>query len=833
MGGSCSSNRRGGKNAIVQGGPRDWPDFGVRNPRRHSVDLEVPDHALSSLYPVEDNYVNDDAGSTRSPKSLVKLCTDTVCRHLADLHGDIPPGIPQDIVDSILKSLVTHSALNATTLKKLRRCELFELPLGGCRGVDDEWLLALNSENTAKSTSYNNLAALHDDAEESTLKGPNNEPYIQSQSCCDGDFFSHSTQRVTSAMSSSSSCSTSSFHSAVSTPNAGCTVAKAVIAPSSNLKMMEYQKTPLGKSMSEPETKPSVTSLTTLLDLRGSQRVTDRGLIQLNDLSSLKIAQLDDCHSLVGRGLVAFSRSHQLRVLSLSNCRCLTDEAITNISHLSSITALSLDGCRCLTDIALEGVSRLYQLSKLDLSQCDLLTDKGLKYLHNLKNLEDLSLGWCRSITDYGIGILVSQPRRPETLRNLSLARCQISDQGIVHVGKLEALVELNLNGCSMIGSSALAATLQMLYNLTTLDVSYCPGILRASWQGKINALCSLDLCYCGVRDSHIANWSNLPSLKELNLDSCHVSDWAIAHLADNDIVPNLTSLDFSDTDLTDLGMVHIPKFKKLSHLSLFYCGISNSGLRYLSSMTKLEVLNLDSRDISDDGLHHLCNLQNLKSLDIFSGRVTDIGCAHIAKIQSLQSLELCGGGVTNFGCTHLATLKNLTSLNLSQNDRITNTGASSLVALTKLKALNLSNTRVNAGSLQILSNLSCLQSLALYGCNDINDLDRIRALPSLKCLRVESFSDDDGKIEDESCGDVNIDSENNNEELTSGVFHDDSSSFGSRSSYDDNSSIVEDSDLEYDQLHSDDNRDADGSLVNEIDDDGDNMLMEDPGRGD
>ena len=124
----------------------------------------MPDHALSSLYPVEDNYVNDDAGSTRSPKSLVEICTDTVCRHLADLHGDIPPGIPQDIVDNILKSLVTHSALNATTLKKLRRCELFELPLGGCRGVDDEWLLALNSENTAKSTSYNNLAALHDDA---------------------------------------------------------------------------------------------------------------------------------------------------------------------------------------------------------------------------------------------------------------------------------------------------------------------------------------------------------------------------------------------------------------------------------------------------------------------------------------------------------------------------------------------------------------------------------------------------------------------------------------------------------------------------------------------
>jgi len=812
---------------IVKDGPGDWPV--ARNPRRHSVDLEVPDTALSSLYPVEDNYVNEDGGSMRSPKTLVELCTDAVCRHLADLEGDIPPGIPQDIVDNILRSLVTHSALNATTLKKLRRCELIELPLGGCRGVGDEWLLALNSENTANSTSSNNLVALHDDTKEPATKGTNSDLSMRSQLCGDGDFVPHSQHRTKSGTSTSSSCSTSSFHSAVSTSNARCTVAKAVVA-SPNSNMTEGQKTPLDELMFEPGRQPSVTSQMTLLDLRGSQRLTDRGLLQLSDLKSLKIAKLDDCHSLVGRGLVVFSRSHQLRVLSLSNCRCLTDEAITNICHLSSITALSLDGCRCLTDIALEGISHLYQLSKLDLSQCDLLTDKGLKHLHDLTYLEDLSLGWCRSITDHGLDILASQPRRLETLRNICLARCQISDKGIAHVGKLEALTELNLNGCTKIGSSALATTLQMLSNLRTLDVSYCPNILRTSWQGKIDTLSSLDLCYCGVRDSHIASWSSLPSLKELNLDSSLVTDWSIAHLADNNVVPNLTSLDFSDTNLTDLGMSHIPKFKKLSHLSMFYCEISNSGLRHLSSMPTLEVLNLDSRDISDDGLHHLCNLQNLKSLDIFSGRVTDIGCAHIAKIQSLQSLELCGGGVTNLGCAHLATLKNLTSLNLSQNDMITNTGASSLVALTKLKALNLSNTRVNAGSLQVLSNLSHLQSLALYGCNDIHDLDQIRALPTLKCLRIDGYSEEDGKFEEKSCSNSNADNDDDNEELASGVFHDDSSSLRSNSSYNNNSDIIEDSDLEYEQLNSDDNRDGDEYLLSEINNDGEDIVMENLG---
>jgi hypothetical protein len=76
----------------------------------------------------------------------------------------------------------------------------------------------------------------------------------------------------------------------------------------------------------------------------------------------------------------------------------------------------------------------------------------------------------------------------------------------------------------------------------------------RSSWQGKINALKTLELCYSSVRDSHLSNFTNLYSLEELNLDSCPVGDSAIGHLADNDVVPNLRSLDLADTNLTDLG---------------------------------------------------------------------------------------------------------------------------------------------------------------------------------------------------------------------------------------------------------------------------------------
>ena len=253
------------------------------------------------------------------------------------------------------------------------------------------------------------------------------------------------------------------------------------------------------------------------------------------------------------------------------------------------------------------------------------------------------------------------------------------------------------------------------------------------------------------MKDSHLGKLTDLPKLEELNLDSCPVGDWAISHFADNNVVPNLKSLDLADTDLTDIGMAKIAKFEKLTRLSLFYCNITNGGLRHIAKLKLLEVLNLDSREISDDGLRYLKNLENLKSLDIFSGRITDSGCSHIASIASLESLELCGGGVGDPGCTVLATLENLTSLNLSQNERITNRGAAALAALSNLKALNLSNTRVNSSALRFFGGLVKLQSLALYGCRGIEDSERIDKLqddlPNLKCLRLNRASDDDGVI--------------------------------------------------------------------------------------
>ena len=431
---------------------------------------------------MDDNYVLQDDG-TKSPKTLAELCTDTLCRSLPYLDGELPPGLPQDVVDDVVASLVKHSALNATTLRVLRNCELGSLTLAGCRGVTDEWLEPLSSSVST--------ACLTPPQYPSPPMGPMAYKVDSSHSTdvdmedmnldevCDGnhssEIFYPAKHEASSHNEGESSCSTSSFVSAHSTHEERVPMLKNDYNEDDDTKMPPNL---ILQQDLQDNFGVCITSNLTLLDLRGSQRLTDKGLMQLGDLPSLEIAKLDNCHSITGRGLVILARSHHLHTLSLANCRRLTDEAIINISHLVSLESLSLDGCRCLTDRSAIGIGNMAQLKRLDLSQCDLITDAGLAELEHLEQIEELSLGWCRSITDLGIEILVNQNGRSEQLRILGLARVPISDVGVEHLGKLSVLEELDINGCTNIGSVSLGKALEKLTNLTSLDVSYCPGIL-------------------------------------------------------------------------------------------------------------------------------------------------------------------------------------------------------------------------------------------------------------------------------------------------------------------------------------------------------------------
>jgi hypothetical protein len=407
------------------------------------------------LYPLDDNNVQGLTEGSRSPKTLASLATDALCRSLAYLEGELPPGLPQEVVDTIVQSLQKHSALNATTLKVLCNCELVSLSLAGCRGVTDQWLAPLGTSATPGSSPRFSPKV-------GPLDSQNVELDLMDLEGSKNDFFYGTLQEQASSLSS-----IESFVSATSTPY-------ALEEATTTAPFATFQQT-------------SVTANLTLLDLRGSQHLTDKGLLQLTDLTRLEYARFDNCHALTGRGLLALGNSNQLHTLSLTNCRRLTDEAIINISHLN-LHSLSLGGCRCLTDRSLSAIADMLEMERLDFSQCDLITDEGLEQLKNLRALQELSLGWCRQIGDAGIDSLTLQPGREANLRILKLCRCGVTSAGIAYIARLLALEVLDLNGCSRVSSAALGKAVGQLKTLTTLDVSYCPGILYV-WYNRLALL--------------------------------------------------------------------------------------------------------------------------------------------------------------------------------------------------------------------------------------------------------------------------------------------------------------------------------------------------------
>jgi hypothetical protein len=188
----------------------------------------------------------------------------------------------------------------------------------------------------------------------------------------------------------------------------------------------------------------------------------------------LEEAKFDHCHSLTGQGLAILAESHRLHTLSLKHCRRLRD--IVSIRHLASLESINLHGCRCLTDRALAALADIYTLRQLDCSQCDLLTDSGLEQLEALELLEDVSFSWCRGLTDRGFTDFSQHPGRSVHLRRLRVARCPIAD--VRWLQRLVALEELDVNGCAQVGSAVLGNAVKRLAHLTTLNVSYCSGIL-------------------------------------------------------------------------------------------------------------------------------------------------------------------------------------------------------------------------------------------------------------------------------------------------------------------------------------------------------------------
>eukprot|EP00760_Papus_ankaliazontas_P012023 PhM_4_TR15171/c0_g1_i1/m.67034 len=141
---------------------------------------------------------------------------------------------------------------------------------------------------------------------------------------------------------------------------------------------------------------------------------------RLTNLTTLDLSATSDISANCFLSLAVCTR---LRVLNVSHNHQLRDTALHNIcGSCPHLTNLNLSGCDTITSAALRTVSRLTRLSHLDISYCDNVDDDAIGHIRRCPALRVLVL---TELTDVGVQHL----SRAEALRRVVVMGCISVDQ--------------------------------------------------------------------------------------------------------------------------------------------------------------------------------------------------------------------------------------------------------------------------------------------------------------------------------------------------------------------------------------------------------------------
>eukprot|EP01103_Thecamoeba_quadrilineata_P019682 TRINITY_DN8082_c0_g1_i1.p1 TRINITY_DN8082_c0_g1~~TRINITY_DN8082_c0_g1_i1.p1 ORF type:complete len:427 (+),score=40.66 TRINITY_DN8082_c0_g1_i1:34-1314(+) len=185
-----------------------------------------------------------------------------------------------------------------------------------------------------------------------------------------------------------------------------------------------------------------------MLSIRKSKKLA--GGLQLRSGRLLSLRQLNVAYlpiDDVALGKFVQTPAPNLVELDLTSTE-ITDLGISYLrSFRETLEVLVLSRCRALTDDSLQHVANLANLRRLDLFWTA-VTDEGMSYLINLPFLEMLTVGACTAITSASVNYWKEVP----SLTYLSLEYCDHwREEDVALLSSLSNLVEVNINGCSLL----------------------------------------------------------------------------------------------------------------------------------------------------------------------------------------------------------------------------------------------------------------------------------------------------------------------------------------------------------------------------------------------
>jgi len=191
------------------------------------------------------------------------------------------------------------------------------------------------------------------------------------------------------------------------------------------------------------------------MDVRGlnlcGTKITDKGLEYIAQYKQLVELYLDGT-KITEKGLKHLRNTH-IEMLRLSKTN-ITDEAITEISHMGKLSYIKLDDCKFIRGTTLgdlKGNHDLYHLS-LRGSNLKLTNLEKLKVVDAIPSLDLSRL----NLTDDDLRYIVSL-KLPGLATLLLNHNKEVTDDGVIALADIKALVGLQINGCTKVTEKGIA----------------------------------------------------------------------------------------------------------------------------------------------------------------------------------------------------------------------------------------------------------------------------------------------------------------------------------------------------------------------------------------
>ncbi|WP_372368779.1 hypothetical protein [Candidatus Uabimicrobium sp. HlEnr_7] len=162
------------------------------------------------------------------------------------------------------------------------------------------------------------------------------------------------------------------------------------------------------------------------------------------------------------------------------------------------------------------------------------------------------------------------------------------------------------------------------------------------SWQEAFSDLAYEDIV-CEVGDKRRSVEEDLLHRKQDEIFNDEKLISVISHLK---TFPELTVLDFADSNITDKGVELLSSFVKLEELCLSSTRITDKSLKTLGQFTNLRELYLDNVGISGAGLKFLRNCLQLRYLSLNKNGMSFFDLMELKEIEHLFQISVVGSKI-------------------------------------------------------------------------------------------------------------------------------------------------------------------------------------------